>query len=82
MNNSDIVYLKWKSEFEKLLAEINHRMMYYDRTKKCECVIEDCKHFEKERDRLFGSRINDLFTRSIKNGMKTLTEIDELYHKN
>ncbi len=75
--DTDTAYWKWKSDFENLLDEINLCMLRFEKIKKCNCMIAECKHFEKERDRIFGNRINDLFNISLKNSVQTLTEIKD-----
>lgn len=77
MADSDLVHQKWKSDYEKLHEEIDLFMRHFKIIKKCDCPIEDCKHFERERDRIFGKRIDDIFNSSLKNSFQTFAEINE-----
>lgn len=77
MTDSDFIYQKWKLDYKKLHDEIDLFMKHFDIIKKCKCPIEDCKHFEKERDKIFGERIDDIFNSSLKNSFQTYAEINE-----
>jgi hypothetical protein len=70
------MYQQWKLEFERLQAEISLCMKRFNQTKQCKCTIEECKHFEKERDRIFGKRIDDLFNLCLKNSFQTFAEMN------
>ena len=74
---SDLIHQRWKLDYERLHEEIDLFMRHFDSIKKCHCPIDDCKHFEKERDRIFGKRIDDIFNSILKNGFQTFAEIDK-----
>jgi hypothetical protein len=78
MRNStqiELAYKKWKVDFENLLDEINLCMERFDQTKHCKCSIDECKHFERERDMIFGKRIDYLFNLCLENGFQTFSEM-------
>ena len=85
MKNStqtDLTYQKWKSDFESLLGEINLCMERFSKTKRCKCPIEECRHFEKERDRIFGKRIDCLFNLCLTNSFQTFSEMNDQVRSN
>ena len=80
--DSDLVYQKWKLDYKKLRKEIDLCMSQYSVTKKCDCPIEDCKHFEKARDRVFGKKIDDIFNSCLKNSFQAFAEINGSVRRN
>ena len=78
MTNMDLMYQKWRTDFSKLEDEIKRFRSYFNQNKKCQCSIEECKHFKKARHRIFGKRIDDLFNLSMKTSLLTFSEINDL----
>ena len=61
--SAESLEVKWQTEYRKLESEIELFRIHFLMTKKCKCDWKDsyCTHFRKERDRLFGKRIDSLF---------------------
>jgi hypothetical protein len=75
MAGSDLVHQKWKSDYKKLHEEIDLFMAHFSTIKKCKCEIEDCKHFERQRDKIFGKKIDDVFNSSLKDSFQAFAKI-------
>ena len=74
MIDSDLIYKKWKSEFEILEKETNLFRTYFISTKKCNCPIELCRHYRDEKHRIFGNKIDELFNLRMKISSQTFAE--------
>lgn len=78
---------EWKSNYAKLHKEMDFAMKIFIESKKCKCKVHDglignngevlvypykiCGHWTKERDRVFGQRINESFDKILSNGFET-----------
>lgn len=65
---------KWEKEFDKLEEDLDRFRDYYNKTKKCKCLIENCSHFKKERHKIFGDKIDYLYNLRMQIGFQTYTE--------
>lgn len=90
MTLSDQMRKKWEEDWDKLGAEIDFAMATFIKNAKCKCKIYDglygnsgellvtpykiCRHWKKERNRVFGERINELFDRVLKTGFQTMKD--------
>lgn len=78
----DLIYKKWKSEFGILEKETDLFRAHFISTKKCICPIEECKHYRKEKHRIFGNKIDELFNLRMKASLQTFTEINNSVRTN
>lgn len=57
----DYDFLKWKRSFEALSSEIEYFRKKFDAARTCDCSIEECGHYKKQRNMLFGREIDILY---------------------
>lgn len=62
------IYLQaiWNIECAETLKSLDNFIKEWDLTlKKCNCDEPNCKHYEKEKEKRFGKKIEKLFNRSL-----------------
>ena len=56
----------WNLEYNKLFKDLGFFIKKWrTETKKCGCDAPECKHYQKEKQKEYGSRINALFNSSL-----------------
>jgi len=76
MSQESFDYSQWKLEFKSLNNEIELAMKEFIQNRNCKCQLEACRHFEIERNKIFGDKINSLYNKRLMIGLKTLTQIN------
>lgn len=64
-NNWEILEEEWQKENAKLETEQELHRISFVITKKCKCRIECCHHYENEKNRIFGRRVNELLAKGM-----------------
>lgn len=65
---------KWQKEFDILEDDFDRFRDYYNEIKKCDCDIDECKHFDKALTKVLGKRTDDLWNSRLQIGFKTYEE--------
>ena len=65
------IYQKWKNEYYNLENDFDIFRTYFIKNKKCDCHIDECKHFDKALIEVLGERTNKLCKSRIEIGFKT-----------
>jgi len=68
--NPEQLYQKWKNEFDELEDAIDLCRIQFLQTKNCRCIVEECKHFKKQRHAVFGKKIDELYNLRLKAGLQ------------
>ena len=79
--NSDSLYEKWESEYDKLEEELTRFRTYFANVKKCGCDIAKCQHYKKARHKIFGDRIDQLYNSSLQIGFQAYEETVNSYNR-
>ena len=69
---TELMHEKWKKEFGRLESELDKFRDYYNRTKKCKCHIDECKHYDKAMSKVFAKRVDNLWNLRLQVGFRTL----------
>jgi len=69
---TEMMHEKWKKEFDRLELDLDEFTHYYNKTKNCDCHIDECKHYDKAMDEVFAKRIDDLWDLRLQVGFRTL----------
>ena len=67
---------KWESEFDKLEDDLERFREYYNKTKKCNCDIDECVHHEKAMNEVFGKKVDELWNLKLQVGINTINSKD------
>ena len=63
---------KWGNEFDKLEDDLEKFREYFNKTKKCNCDIDECIHHEKAMNEVFGNRVDELWNQKLQIGINTV----------
>ena len=69
---TELMQKKWEKEFNKLDEDLESFRNYYNNLKKCKCGIDECKHYEKTMNKVFGMRIDELWNLRLQVGFSTI----------
>ena len=56
---------EWEKRYDRLESKKELHRISFILTKKCECKTSDCRHYEAEKNRISGRRINELLASGI-----------------
>ena len=65
---------KWQKEFDKLEEGFDLFRDYFNKTKKCDCDIDECKHFDKALTKILGKKVDELWDLRLQIGFRTYKE--------
>ena len=69
---TELMHKRWKTEFDKLEEDLDRFRDYYNKTKKCKCHIDECKHHEKAMNDVFKTRTDELWNLRLQVGFRTV----------
>ncbi|MBU0907825.1 MAG: hypothetical protein KKD18_03425 [Nanoarchaeota archaeon] len=56
----------WNLKYNELFRELSVFVKEWEKTKKCKCKNPECNHYQKEKWKRYGTRIDELFDSSLK----------------
>jgi len=65
---------KWQKEFYKLEDDFDLFRDYFNKIKKCDCNIDECKHFDAALTKVLGKKVDDLWDSRLQIGFRTYKE--------
>ncbi len=72
---TEMMHKKWEAEFDRLDNDLESFRHYYNKTKKCKCGIDVCKHYQKAKNEVFEKRVNELWNLRLQVGFRALDSI-------
>jgi len=72
---TEIMHEKWEKEFDKLEDDLDSFRNYYNKTKKCKCDIDVCKHYKRAKNEVFTKRVDEIWNSRLQIGFRTLNSI-------
>ena len=74
LNNHEV----WKREFKKLDDDMYKFLIDFQKTKTCTCIIKECTHYERKRNKIFGVKIDELYDKKMYIGFSTFQEMKKI----
>lgn len=68
-------YKMWKKEFQTLKNDIDNFRAQYNKMKRCNCEKNECSHYKRKRNKLFGTQIDKLYDEKMYIGFSTFNKI-------
>jgi len=74
LNGSELglMHKKWKEQYDELEDDLEKFRNYFAKTKKCNCNIDECIHFDHAMYKVFSKKVDELWNLRLQVGFRTV----------